>query len=176
MATLRLLAIAIGISLVQAIALQVFPEKYFYPDLVLVFALAMGLRSEGVSGLVLAFGIGFLVDVGITTGGQPGLYALLRGTACGLTRIFDRALYLRGGLPWALYVAGYVVLDSLLLGLVTNTWRTTGALEWADILKRTPGVALATAVFAAPLLRLFRRIDPTSGSDTGWGLLGSRIG
>jgi rod shape-determining protein MreD len=174
MATLRLFAIAIGIALVQAIALQIFPEV-LYPDLVLVFALAMGLRSQGISGLILAFGIGFLIDVSIAST-QPGLYALLRGTACGLTRIFDRALYLRGGLPWALYVAGYVVLDSVLLGLVTNTWRTTGALEWADILKRTPGVALATAVFAAPLLRLFRRLDATGGSETGWGLLGSRIG
>jgi rod shape-determining protein MreD len=175
MATLRLLAIAIGIALVQAIALQIFPERLFYPDLVLVFALAMGLRSQGVSGLVLAFGIGFLVDIGIT-GGQPGLYALLRGTACGLTRIFDRALYLRGGLPWALYVAGYVLLDTILLGLLTNTWRTTGALEWGDILKRAPGVAVATALCAAPLLRLFRRLDPNGGNETGWGLLGSRIG
>jgi len=174
MATLRLVAIGLGIVLAQLIALQIFPIV-LYPDLVLVFALAMGLRMQGLSGLVLAFGIGLLIDVGIAPD-QPGLYALLRGTACGLTRIFDRALYLRGGLPWALYVAGYVVVDAVLLGMVTHAWPTEGTISWEDILRRTPGVALSTAMCAAPLLRLFRRLDATGGSETGWGLLGSRIG
>jgi rod shape-determining protein MreD len=175
MATLRLVALGLGIALLQLIALQIFPS-FLYPDLVLVFALAMGLRTQGLGGLILSFAIGFLIDVGITPA-QPGLYALLRGTACGLTRIFDRALYLRGGLPWALYVAGYVVLDSILLGVVTHAFSTTtGAISWDDILLRTPGVMIATAACAAPLLRLFRRLDATGGSETGWGLLGSRIG
>lgn len=173
MEVLRLLALALGISLVQLVAQQIFPEM-FYPDLVLVFALAMGLRSQGLAGLILSFGIGFLIDVGVS--GQPGLYALLRGTACGLTRIFDRALYLRGGMPWVLYVAGYAVVDAILLGMVTNAWPTTGEIDWTDILHRTPGIALATAACAGPLLRVFRRLDATGGSETGWGLLGSRIG
>jgi rod shape-determining protein MreD len=172
MVGLRLFALGVGVVLIHSVVSQILPEL-LYPDLVLVFALAMGLRSQGLSGLILAFGMGFLVDVTI---GQPGLYAFLRGTACGLTRIFDRALYLRGGLPWALYVAGYVVLDAILLGVVTQAWPTTLGLEWDVILRRTPGIALATALCAAPLLRLFRRLDATGGNETGWGLLGSRIG
>lgn len=174
MTVLRLVALSLGIALLQLIAIQIFP-KFLYPDLVLVFALAMGLRSQGTSGLILAFAIGFLIDIGIAPA-QPGLYALLRGTACGLTRIFDRALYLRGGLPWALYVAGYVVVDSVLFGIVTHAWPTVGPVSWEDILRRTPGMALATAACAAPLLRVFRRLDATGGNETGWGMLGSRIG
>jgi hypothetical protein len=174
MAVLRLVAIGLGIALLQLVAMQLLPG-FLYPDLVLVFALAMGLRSQGTSGLILSFAIGFLIDIGIAPA-QPGLYALLRGTACSLTRIFDRALYLRGGLPWALYVAGYVAIDAVLLGMVTNAWPTTGALKWNDILVRTPGVAIATAACAVPLLRVFRRLDATGGNETGWGMLGSRIG
>jgi hypothetical protein len=174
MGAVRLLVIGLVIVLVQGVTVEILPEL-LVPDLVLVFALAMGLRSQGLSGLVLAFGIGFLIDVGISPA-QPGLYALLRGTACGLTRIFDRALYLRGGLPWALYVAGYVLLDGVLLGVVTHAWPSGGAVSWDVIFRRTPGVALATAACAAPLLRLFRRLDGNGSNETGWGMLGSRIG
>ena len=67
------------------------------PDLILIFALAMGLRGGGLQGLILAFGAGFVLDV--LSVSPLGLYALLCGTACAATRLFDKALYLRAAGP-----------------------------------------------------------------------------
>ena len=169
---IQLIGLGLAMLLVQGLALESISER-FYPDLVLIFALAMGLRAGGVSGLVLAFGAGFLVDVG-SAHSQPGLYALLRGTACALTRVFDRALYLRSGGPWALYAGAYVVLDGFLLGVLLQLFVPQAMLSWDQILWRTPGVAVLTALCASPVLRWLRRLDPAGSHETGWGLLGSR--
>lgn len=172
---LKLIALGILMALMQGVAIEIASLLSFsaYPDLVLVFALAMGLRQPGLGGLVLAFAAGFLIDAGASPS-QPGLYALLRGTACALTHVFDRALYLRAGLPWALYVGAYVVVDGILLGLVTHYLVDDAAVSWDAIIRRTPGIAVLTAICAAPLLGMFRRLDSGGGYETAWGLLGSR--
>jgi rod shape-determining protein MreD len=171
---LKLLALALGLLLAQALAPDTLPE-WVRPDFVLVFALAMGLRSAPLQGLALAFGLGFVVDV--LSGSPPGLFALLRGTACALTRLFDRALYLRAPLPWAAYVCGYALFDGLLMALVFHLFAPEGALSLTTLLTRAPGQALATALLAAPLLSVFDRLDAQSereGSLQTFGLGGSR--
>lgn len=172
---LQLIGLGMVLVLVQGLVLESVSER-FYPDLVLIFALAMGLRSGGgIGGLVLAFALGFLVDAG-SSQSQPGLYALLRGTACALTRVFDRALYLRSGGPWALYVGAYVVLDGFLLAALLQLFATAGTtVSWDQILWRTPGVAILTALCASTVLRWLRRFDGVGGHETGWGLLSSRM-
>lgn len=167
----QLVAIGLALVVLQGLALESISER-FYPDLVLIFALAMGLRARGIGGLVLAFAIGFLVDV--TAQVQPGLYALLRGTACATTRLMDRALYLRSGGPWALYVGAYVVFDGIFMGVLLQLFAREVAVAWDAILWRTPGVALLTALCAAPLLHWLRRFDSSASHETGWGLIGSR--
>ena len=170
---LQLIGFAIALLIAQLVTLQLPPE--ICPDLVLIFALAMGLRiGGGVTGLVLAFGVGFLVDA--TAEPTPGLNALLYGTACALTRLFDRALYLRAGGPWSLYVAGYVVIHMVLRVLIEGTFMPEAAPTWAEVAWRIPGVAVLTAICAGPLLRVFRKLDPGVGSETGWGLLHQRVG
>jgi len=168
----QLVGLGLALVVVQGLALESISER-FYPDLVLIFALAMGLRTRGIGGLVLAFGAGFLIDVS-SAQSQPGLYALLRGTACAATRLFDHALYLRSGGPWVLYVGAYVVLDGILLGLLLHWFAPESVVSWSDVLGRTPFVAILTAACASPILRWLRRFDAVGGHETGWGLLGSR--
>ena len=166
---LKLLALALALLLGHAAVPEAMPE-WIRPDLVLIFALAMGLRLAPLPALSLAFGLGFVVDV--LSGSPLGLYALLRGTACALTRLFDRALYLRAPAPWAAYVAGYVVLDAALLTLVCHLFAPDSALAASTLLARVPGQALATALLAAPLLSLFLRLDADAEGEGPLGSLG----
>ena len=163
----KFLALGLAAVLLQALALSVFPG-WLRPDAVLIYALALGLSGRGTSGLLLAFGAGFVVDA--LSGSPPGMFALLRGTACALTRAVDHALYLRAPLPWALFVFGYTVFDAIALGLVHRLFLDTGALPWTRILLELPGSALLTALLAVALLPLFLRMEPDLGRDAGLAL------
>ncbi len=163
----KLAGLVLGAILLLALVLEIFPG-WLRPDPVLIVALALGLRGRGTPGLLLAFGSGFVVDA--LSGSPPGLFALLRGSACMLTRTFDHALYLRGPLPWALFVFGYTLFDAFALGVCQRVFLEGGALPWTRILLEAPGSALATALLAAPLLPLFLRMDAEAGRDAGLAL------
>jgi rod shape-determining protein MreD len=166
---LRLLALGVALLAGQALVVRLLPEA-FRPDLVLVFALAMGVRRNSATlALGLAFGFGFAFDV--LTGSPGGLYALLRGTACVATRALDRALYLRAPVPWGLYAAGWTLADWTLMALVLRILRPEALPTWGEALLRAPGSALATALAAALLLGVFRRIEMAEERDTSWSVL-----
>ena len=131
-ALLRLVGVGIALLLAQALARLVLPAVA-QPDLVLVYALALGLRGGGLQGLLLAFGAGFVEDV--LSGSPPGLFALLCGTACAATRLLDRALYLRAAGPWATYVGVYALLNFALCGFALRMFAPAAALPW-DLLAR----------------------------------------
>ena len=171
----KLAAAGLALVLLQVLLAAVLPAAAS-PDLVLVFALALGLRSSGGRGLLLAFALGLLVDV--LSGSPPGLFALLRGTACAATRAFDRALYLRAPAPWVAYVVGYTIADGLLMGLAVWIFLPESALGWWTIVSRLPGGLVANAIIAAPLLLLFLRLDGDAEPRTrrdGLGLIGMRL-
>jgi rod shape-determining protein MreD len=156
--------------LCQVLMIAVLPAAV-RPDLVLVFALAMGLRSHATSGLVWAFAAGFAVDA--LSGSPLGLYALLRGTAAAATRVFDKALYLRAPLPWAIYVLAWSIADAALLMGLLSLFDDGSGLSWGTLAVRLPGSALLSALFAALLLGVFRRLDPDPAAE---GSLGSLAG
>lgn len=166
----RALLVGLGLCLLlgQALLQTILPPPV-RPDLLLVYALVLGLRAGSSFSLVLAFLAGFAVDA--LSGAPPGLYALLRGTACAATRAVDGALYLRAGGPWAVYVGAYVVVDLLLLGLCLAWFAPEGAPPWSSLILRAPGVVVSTALFALPVLALFRRIESESSRDAGLGML-----
>ena len=166
----RALLVGLGLCLLlgQALLQTLLPQAVL-PDLLLVYALALGLRAGSSYSLALAFLAGFVVDA--LSGAPPGLYALLRGTACAATRAVDGALYLRAGGPWAVYVAGYVVVDLLLLGLCLAWFAPEGAPSWGSLVLRAPGVAVASALFSIPIGALFRRIERESSREPGLGVL-----
>jgi rod shape-determining protein MreD len=168
---LRLLGIGVVLLLAQAVARLVLPTLA-QPDLVLVYALALGLRGGGVQGLLLAFGAGFVEDV--LSASPPGLFALLCGTACAATRLLDRALYLRAAAPWAAYVGVYTLANFALFGATQRMFAPDSVLEWSELLIRAPGAALTTALCAAPLLHVFRRLLVEADRDGSWPVLATQ--
>ncbi|MFI5317131.1 MAG: rod shape-determining protein MreD [Myxococcota bacterium] len=168
---LRLIGVGLLLLLAEAVARAVLP-RVAAPDLVLVYALALGLRGGGVQGLVLAFGAGFVEDV--LSASPPGLFALLCGTACAATRLLDRALYLRAASPWAIYVGVYTLANFALFGGVQRMFSPDSALPWSELLARAPGTALTTALCAAPLLNVFRRLLVEADRDGSWPVLATQ--
>ncbi len=164
----KLVGIGLALLLGQVVARMLLPAA-IQPDLILVFALAMGLRGGGLQGLVLAFGAGFVLDV--LSASPLGLYSLLCGTACAATRLFDKALYLRAAGPWAIYVGVYVVANWILLGVAQRLFAPDAISDWAGLVLRAPGTALATALAAAPLLSVFRRLLSETDSEAAWPVL-----
>lgn len=167
----RLVGIGLLLLLAQAITRAVLPTLA-QPDLVLVYALALGLRGGGVQGLLLAFGAGFVEDV--LSASPPGLFALLCGTACAATRLLDRALYLRAAAPWAGYVGVYTLANFVLFGATQRMFAPDGAFAWSDLLVRAPGAAITTALCAAPLLHVFRRLLVEADRDGSWPVLAAQ--
>ncbi len=165
---LQIAGYAIAVLLLQELANLVSPV-WARPDLVLAFALALGLRSRGTESLLVAFGIGYTVDV--LSAAPLGLHALLCGTACAATRIFDQSLYLRASLPWALFVAGYATADAFALAAVLR-WATGGlGIPWLDVFARAPGSAVGTAIVSIPLFVLLQRVSDGGGREEGLALL-----
>ncbi len=165
---MRLIGIGMVLLLAQALARAVLPTLA-QPDLVLVYALALGLRGGGVQGLLLAFGAGFVVDV--LSASPPGLFALLCGTGCAATRLLDRALYLRAAAPWAAYVGVYTLANFALFGFAQRMFAPDTVIAWSDLLMRAPGAAVTTALCAAPLLAVFRRLLVEADRDGSWPVL-----
>lgn len=164
---LRLGGAALVLLLAQALAVSALPGAV-RPDLMLVFALALGLRGGGSGPLILAFGAGFALDA--LSNAPLGLFALLRGTACALTRVLDRALYLRSPGPWTVYVTAYTLADAVLMGLCLHWLAPEAAVPWSTLALRAPGVVIATAITAAPLLLLLRRLDIEGSARPTWAL------
>jgi len=169
---LKLLGLGLGLLMLHALGTAVLPAGA-RPDLILVFALALGLRAAGTKALVLSFFLGFCVDV--LSGSPLGLYAFLRGTACAATRLFDRALYLRAPILWALFVVCYALADALLMGLTLRLLVPEGTIPWSTILLRIPVSALMSAVLSVPLLSVLQRIDAEVQGEGGWTSLTSRV-
>ena len=156
-APIRLFGLGLALLLTQQLLAAILPDA-FRPDLLLVFALALGLRARATESLLLAFAFGYGVDV--LSGAPVGLYALLRGTACLITHFANRGFYLRAAGPWVTYVAGYVVLDTLLMGGILRLAQPDMLLPASELALRLPGTVLLTAAVAMPIYRLFRRLDP----------------
>jgi rod shape-determining protein MreD len=165
---LQIAGCAVAVLLLQELANLLSPV-WARPDLVLALALALGLRKRATESLCFAFGIGYVVDA--LSAAPLGLHALLRGTACAATRLFDRSLYLRAPLPWALFVAGYALADAFGVAGVLRLATDGSGPPWLDVLARAPGGALLTAIAAVPLFVLLQRIHEGGGRDEGLGLL-----
>lgn len=170
-ALLKLIGMGVALLLGQGLARLLLPAA-LRPELVLVFALAMGLRGAGMQGLFLAFGAGFALDV--LSGAPLGLYSLLCGTACATTRLLDKALYLRAAGPWAIYVAAYCAANWLLLGCAQRLFAPHSAAPWLDLLARAPGTAITTGIAAAPLLAGFRKLLLEADRGGGWPVLAAQ--
>src|SRR3990172_7386025 len=149
MRNLQASGLGLALLLAQTLVVSLLPVG-LRPDLVLVFAMAMGLRREcQTRALLLAFATGFVLDV--LCGNPPGIWALLRGTACVATRLFDHALYLRAPLPWGVFATGWALADWGLQGLVVHSLVPEISLPWDEILRHAPLCSVATGICAGLL-------------------------
>jgi len=171
MSRLRVLGAILVLLLAQQAVTVVLPP-WVRPDFLLAAALALGLRQRATESLILAFGLGFMLDALSVT--PMGLYALLRGTACAAARLVDRSLFLRAPTPWLLLTALWGLIDGLLLGALLGLFAPEAAPGWTELLARVPGNALATAVVALPTLVLIQWADGETDADSGSHLVGSR--
>lgn len=170
---LKLLLVALVLLALQQLVANALPEV-FRPDLLLIFALALGLREAAIGALLAAFALGFVVD--LLSGAPVGTYALLRGTACAATRLADRSLYLRAPLPWAGYSAVYQGVDFLLLWALSALLLPGAGGDWGRLAAQAPGAMLATGLAAIPLAALFQRwslVPTTSPGSRLWSTGGS---
>ncbi len=165
---LQLVSLGVALLLGQQLVGWIFPA-WARPDLVLCLALGLGLRARATEALVLAFGLGYAVDV--FSAAPFGLHALLRGTACVATRLLDSRLYLRAPLPWALFVAGYALADGVAVGMALDLAPEGVPRPWSDVLWQAPGSALLSALAGAALYRVLARIDSDVVRDERIGVL-----
>lgn len=159
--TLRLLGVTTLLLGLQQLAAIILPEAV-RPDLLLLLAMALGLRPQATASLCIAFAVGLGVDALSTA--PAGTYALLRGTACAATRLADRRFYLRASLPWGVWAAVYQGIDLLLLlGLTLLVLPEATAFHWTGLLARAPGVMMATGLVAVPVAVCLQRwgLTPT---------------
>lgn len=165
---LKLIALGGMLVLVQVLFRTSLPAA-LSPDLVLIFAAAMGLRTTGTLGLWVACAIGMLVDV--LSSSPSGLFALICATACAVTRALDGALYVRAPGPWAAYMAAMTVASILLMGLCLSWFRPGAAVTWAELLVTVPGRAVTTGICGALLLPILLLADADPSRDPGLGLI-----
>lgn len=104
--------------MIQGVAGAVIPARFF-PDLALLFTLALGLCWRGTGGgLLLAASLGYLTD--LLSGALLGQHVLLRVLAFGAARLGARQLNLRGPLPLASFAFGLTLANALALGGLTE--------------------------------------------------------
>ncbi len=161
---LKFLALTLALLALQQLVASTFPEA-FRPDLLLILALALGLRHAATRSLLGAFALGFVVD--LLSGAPVGTYALLRGTACAATRLADRTLYLRAPLPWGVYSAAYQGVDFVLLGAISAFLLPQTGGDWTRLVAQAPGAMIATGLAAIPLAALLQRwsLVPAPGAS-----------
>jgi hypothetical protein len=68
----------------------------------------------------------------------------------------------------------YAVLNWGLLGLAERLFVPAAAASWQELAVRAPGTALASALCAAPLLSVFRRLLVETDRDGSWPVLATQ--
>jgi rod shape-determining protein MreD len=101
---------------IQAALFPWLPIHRVRPDIILVFILYLGLFFPPVSGGLLAFFIGYLMD--LFSGNTYGLYTFSRPLLFSLAYLFRDRFYFEGILPQFLFVFILALGEGLLLQLL----------------------------------------------------------
>ncbi len=97
----------------QATLLPSLPIQRIRPDIVLILILYWGLSSSPVSGGILSFFLGFLMD--LFSGNSFGLYTFSRPLLFCLAQLFRGRVYLESILSQFLFVFLFALFEGLLL-------------------------------------------------------------
>ncbi len=149
---------------IQATLFPALPIHRVRPDIVLIFTLYLGLSFPPVSGGLLAFFIGYLMD--LFSGNTYGLYAFSRPLLFSLAYLFRDRFYFEGILPQFLFVFIFALGEGLLHQLLLAALNPSPlySLLFTVLLPQTFFTALITPL----LFALFRKgLSPSPGK--GWG-------
>jgi rod shape-determining protein MreD len=104
--------------ILQTTLLSFLPIQRIRPDILLIFTLYLGLSFPPVSGGILAFLMGYLMD--LFSGNALGFYALSRPLVFFAAQFFRERFYLEGFYSKFLFAFIYAVLEGLLIFLLMN--------------------------------------------------------
>ena len=107
------LLLGIFLLILQTTLLPFFPIHRIRPDILLIFTLYLGLSFPPVSGGILAFSIGYLMD--LFSGNALGFYALSRPLVFFTAQFFRERFYLEGFYSKFLFAFIYAMLEGLLI-------------------------------------------------------------
>jgi rod shape-determining protein MreD len=98
---------------IQTTLLPFLPIQRIKPDIVLILVLYWGLSFPPISGGILSFFMGFLMD--LFSGNSFGLYTFSRPLLFYLAQLFKGRLYLEGFLSQFLFVFLFALFEGLLI-------------------------------------------------------------
>ena len=107
------LVLGIFFLALQATLLPSLPIQRIRPDIVLILVLYWGLSTSPVSGGILSFFLGFLMD--LFSGNSFGLYTFSRFLLFCLAQLFKGRLYLESLLSQFLFVFLFALFEGLLI-------------------------------------------------------------
>jgi rod shape-determining protein MreD len=107
----------------QATLLASSPIQRIRPDIVLILTLYLGLSYPPISGGILAFVIGYLMDV--FSGNSFGLYAFSRPLLFYVAQFFRGRLYLEGYSSQFLFVFLFALVEGLLVLILLTALNPT---------------------------------------------------
>ncbi len=150
-----LLMVVVALTL-QTTLLTVVPLQRVRPDLLLILTIYFGFSTSTVSGGLLAFCMGTLLD--LFSGNVFGLYAFTRSLIFFATRLFKQEFYWEGFSFQLVFVFTAAMLEGglllvLLAGLSSSPLRNLFPAMLTTLLPQS----LCTALFTLPLFFLFRK-------------------
>ncbi len=154
--TVFLLLMVLVFLTLQTTLLTVAPIQRVRPDLLFILTVYFGFSTSTVSGGLLAFFMGYLLD--LFSGNVFGLYALTRPLIFFTTRLFKREFYWEGFSFQLLFVFIVAMLEGLLLfvllvGLSPGPLRNLFPAMLTTLLPQS----LCTALITPPLFFLLRK-------------------
>jgi rod shape-determining protein MreD len=150
------LLLGIFFLVVQTTWLTSFPIRRIRPDIVLILTLYLGISSPPISGGILAFILGYLMD--IFSGNGFGLYAFSRPILFYGTQLFKDRIYLESVHSRSLFVFLFALVEGFLLlvlvkALNPEPLRNLYPLFFPVFLPQS----LSTALLSSVLFPLFRK-------------------
>jgi len=158
-----LLVFGLVIFTLQTTLLLSLPIHRVRPDIVLIFTLYLGLSFPPISGGLLAFLMGYLMD--LFSGNTYGLYAFSRSLLFALAYLSRDRFYLEGILSQFLFVFVLALGEGLLLQLLLAALNPSPL--YPLLLTVLLPQSLFTALITPPLFALFRK-GLLAAPETGW--------
>jgi rod shape-determining protein MreD len=158
MRNLRFIAFGITLATVESLLDHLLPFEYLTPDLVLPFALYMGLLGfNAARGAAIAFVVGYFVDA-LQPGAPICLHMFLLVGLFLLSRMATARLLLAGTMfHVAIALLGSILSSLIIIGLRAIFERHVGELQPLAVIIATR--AAATAVVAPLVFAVARKLD-----------------